>query len=197
MLNINDNPEKYTIHLLEKTKQNYNLTSKQIAHELDMTETAVSRWFNEKVTPNRSTLHKIWDKIFSQYWEIGVLRLPPNSQWLCDYFIAVRDIKNPFETFMIDEEFENGPYRFIQMVEECENLNSIIYRTYEKFPREIQPTLLTKDIQKLNTTMVFHRSLTAYPILEDVFIHSPGLNPAAFDYQLIKEKKAEIYGTRA
>lgn len=189
MLNINNNPEEYTIHLLEKTKQNYNITSKQIAHELEMTETAVSRWFTENVKPNRSTIQKIWDRIFTQYWEMGILCLPPNSHWGCEYFVAVRDIKNPFETFIIDKEFENGPALFVQMIAECEKLNFNIYRTYEKTPKELQSTILFRDISKLNTTMSFLKVLTSYPALEDVFIHFSGLNPAAFDYQLIKEKK--------
>lgn len=187
MLYIERNSSQHIVHLLNKTKQNYNLTNRDLSVILNTSETQISRWLNGQANPNKSKVQKIWDA-FKKIWMPGILKLPANSHWLVEYFIEVMDIKNPFETFIFDEDFENEFDDFIKMIKECEKLPWSIYRIYQPNSTEnIHYTIL-----KLNTTMCFLKSLLSYDTLEETFIHYKGLNPAGFDYQLIKEKREEL-----
>lgn len=186
MLYIEKNSSQHIIHLIKELKENYNLNNKQLSHQLETGETQISRWLNEQAKPNKTKTQKIWD-LFLRTWQPGILKLPSNSHWSCEYFVEVMDIKNPFETFIFDNYYENGFNSFLAMIKECENLSWEIYRTYEpNYIPHIHHTVLN-----LNTTMCFINCFLDFETVEDALIKHPGLNPAAFDYQLIKEKRNE------
>lgn len=185
MLYIQKNSSQHIIHLIQKLKENYHLNNRQLAHELETGETQISRWLNGQAKPNKTKTQKIWD-LFLRTWQPGILKLSPNSYWVCEYFVEVMDIKNPFETFIFDE-CENSFDIFLLMLQECENLPWEIYRTYE--PSYIP--YIHHIVLNLNTTMCLINCFLNFETLEDAFIKQPGLNPAAFDYQLIKEKRNE------
>lgn len=186
MLYIEKNSSQHIIHLIQKTKENYNLTNRDLSVALNTTETQISRWLNNQAKPNKTKTQKIWG-FFEDTWTPGILQLSKNSHWKCEYFIEVMDIKNPFETFIFDEDYENDFDTFLDMIRECENLPYKIYRIYE--PETAW--LIHHTILSLNTTMNFLDALLAYDTLEEVFSHYKGLNPSAFDYDLIQEKKNE------
>ena len=181
------NYKQNTIHFLQKTKENYSLSSKQIAREIGATEASISRWLNGQTKPSNQKIEDIWS-FFSRTWIKGIICLPQNSQWGINFFVQVADVKNPFETFYLDKLFENGPKKFIEMVAECEEITNgrpTIYRTFTT-----ESEYLIEDVtRKLNVTMAFHDCFTQFNNLEDCFAHFKGLNPGAFDYQLIKELK--------
>lgn len=189
MLYIIKNSPEHIIHLIQKTKENYHLTNRNLARELGISETQFSRWINGQAAPNKTTVEKIW-QLFLHIWQPGIIKLPINSHWNHEYFVEVMDIKNPFETFVFDEDFENGFEPFLKMIQECENLSYEIYRTYTE--KEIP--VIHETVLKLNTTMCFITCFLNFENLEDTFIHYKGLNPNTFDYQLIKEKKNEKAG---
>ena len=189
MLYIEKNSSQHIIHLIKKLKENYNLNNRQLAHELETGETQISRWLNGQAEPNKTKTQKIWD-LFLRTWQPGILKLSPNSHWNCEYFVEVMDIKNPFETFVFDNDYENGFDTFLIMLQECEKLPWEIYRTYEP---DFVPCI-HHIVLNLNTTMCFINCFLNFETLEDAFIHYKGLNPGAFDYQLIKEKKDEKAG---
>lgn len=181
------NYKQNTIHFLQKTRENYSLSSKQIAREIGATEASISRWLNGQTKPSNQKIEDIW-AFFNRTWIKGIVCLPSNSQWKVNFFIQVADVKNPFETFYLFRLFENGPKKFIEMVAECEELTNgkpIIYRTFTT-----ESEYFIEDVtRKLNTTMEFRDCFTKFDNLEDCFTHFKGLNPGAFDYQLIKELK--------
>lgn len=181
------NYKQNTIHFLQKTKENYSLSSKQIAREIGATEASISRWLNGQTKPSNQKIEDIW-AFFEKIWIKGIICLPKNSQWNGDFFVQVADIKNPFETFDLYEFFESGPQQFLEMIKECESLTNgkpIIYRTFST-----ESVFLIEDVtRKLNTTMEFRDCFTKFDNLEDCFTYFKGLNPGAFDYQLIKELK--------
>lgn len=186
MLYIEKNSSQHIIHLIQKTKENYNLTNRDLSAALNTTETQISRWLNNQAAPNKTKVQKIWE-FFEATWTPGILQLSKNSHWKCEYFVEVMDIKNPFETFVFDDYYENGFDTFLIMLQECENLPWKIYRKYE--PNYIP--YIHRIVLNLNTTMCFINCFLNFETLEDAFIKQPGLNPAAFDYQLIKEKRNE------
>lgn len=189
MLFVEKNSSQHISILIKKFKENYNFTNQQLSQKLDTTETQISRWLNGQATPNKTRTQKIWN-LFLQTWQPGILKISANSYWSCEYFVEVMDIKNPFETFIFDKDYENGLSVFLDMMTECENLPYEIYRTYS--PQNA--ALIHLAVLKLNTTMSFMNCFLTDLTLEDIFIKYPGLNPAAFDYLLIKEKRNAYFG---
>ena len=187
--------KKKVIKRLAQFKQDYNFTSKQIAEELQTTEAAVSHWFNEDSLPRTNKIEDIY-KLFNKYCIPGVIKIPKNKHWLACFFIQVDDVKNPYESWREDKVSGESPETFTQWITDWKKdfPTPEIYRQYE--PGTWGRSLAHLDYLNLNTTIEYRNCFIGHSSLEETFSHYVGLNPRAFDYELIEAlMRGETDGT--
>lgn len=144
--------KKKIIERLAQFKWDYNFTSKQIAEKLQTTEAAVSNWFNGNNVPRKEKIENIY-KLFNKYCIPGIIRLPKNEHWLTSLFIRVDDIKNPYASWIDDEQTGIEPETFAQWMKDWEKQfpNPTIYRQYSSDATGRAKCHL--DLLNLNTTI--------------------------------------------
>lgn len=144
------------IKRLVRFKEDYNFTSKQIAEELNTTESAVSNWFNGNSLPRLEKVRNIY-KLFDKYCIPGIIRFPANKHWLATFFLQVRDIKNPYASWIDNEWSGESPEIFAKWVKDWEKQfpDPMIYRQYE--PGAAGQAKCNLDTLNLNTT-IEHRN---------------------------------------
>ena len=177
--------KKKIIKRLAQFKQDYNFTSKQIAEELQTTEVAISHWFNGDSLPRMNKVEDIY-KLFNKYCIPGVVKIPKNKHWLAWFFVQVDDIKNPYESWCEDTMSGEDPQDFSKWIKDWQKEfpNPEIYRQYE--PGSWGRSMAHLDYLNLNTTIEFRECFIGYSTLQEVFSTYKGINPRAFDYELVE-----------
>ena len=177
--------KKKVIKRLAQFKQDYNFTSKQIAEKLQTTESAVSHWFNEDSLPRANKVEDIY-KLFENYCIPGIIKIPKNKHWSAWFFIQVDDIKNPYGSWCEDRFSGEDPQDFSKWIEDWkkEFPHPEVYRQYE--PGNWGRSRAHLDYLNLNTTIEFREYFIGHSSLQEVFSIYKGMNPSAFDYQLVE-----------
>lgn len=177
--------KKKIIKRLAQFKQDYNFTSKQIAEELQTTEAAISHWFNEDSLPRANKVEDIY-KLFNKYCIPGVVKIPKNKHWRAWFFVQVDDIKNPYGSWCEDTMSGEEPLSFSKWIKDWQKEfpNPEIYRQYE--PGSWGRSMAHLDYLNLNTTIEFRDCFIGYSTLQEVFSTHKGINPRAFDYELVE-----------
>lgn len=187
--------KRKVIKRLAQFKQDYNFTSKEIAKELETTEAAISHWFNDDSLPRVNKVEDIY-KLFEKYCIPGIIKIPKNKHWLAWFFVQVDDIKNPYGSWCEDIISGMLPWEFSEWMEDWkkEFPDPEIYRQYE--PGIWGRTLAHLDYLNLNTTIEFKKCFIGHSSLQEVFSTYKGLNPRAFDYELVEAlMRGEVDGT--
>lgn len=110
-------------HLLHKFKRNYNYTDKQLALQLDLPRERVMQWWHGRprfLPEERKKLQALFDTVC----EHGIVQLPSNKYHPYPFFLSVRDVKNPFETYEISRFSEDVFDYFKDYLLECKSMSA-------------------------------------------------------------------------
>ena len=133
MINVYDTTN-IEIKYLQSLKKNHNLTSRQIAEKLETTEAAVSRWFTGKSTPTNKSKEKIYN-LLREKWRPGIVRfLATEEVWGGPYFLRVRDILAPYDTWIDVGWSGNEPEIHPFMIEKWEKKWGDNYQVMKEYP---------------------------------------------------------------
>lgn len=122
------------IKFLQSLKKNHKLTNRQIAKRLNATESAVSRWLNNKSIPTKESKDKIY-KLLNEEWRPGIVRFSATKGvWGEPYYLRVMDVLAPYDTWIDIEWSGNDPEDFPQMIKKWEENCGKNYQIMLEYP---------------------------------------------------------------